>query len=387
MYVVSFFQGLIFWFAVEKVFMVHIGFSTFLITISVVLISIVTLITEIPLGILADRWGRKNVLVVSMAALCMAAITMGFATAPMQYLLGTVFVAISSAAYSGLFDSMIYDTLKEVQGSRRRYEHYFGLTKIATSAAWVIGSLLGVVVASRYGLSAAYIFSIPSCVLGLFSALLVKEPSVHGQADESATYYLLRRHIKATLRAVLATSTARWNIFAMVLVAIPTLFLMELDQLWPIALALPLLWYGPLNALLLAGSGVGGYVAGHFTSKKWLLWGAVIFGTVSLFLLSVHHIAAVVIGQFGTLSMFTALSVIANGKMHDEIPSFVRSGASSIVSTVTTLCFLPIVLIFGKIVESSSVFTASFIIMPFGIIGAILLVRNFWLGSTNPDEA
>lgn len=90
--------------------------------------------------------------------------------------------------------------------------------------------------------------------------------------------------------------------------------------------------------------------------------------------LSIAHIAVVAIGQFAIICMFSVLYIIANGRMHDMLPSHLRAGASSTVSTITTLCFLPLLGLFGIIAQHFSVFQASFMLLPIAVVGAV----SFW---------
>lgn len=55
LYLAAFFNGLIFWYAIEKLFMTKIGFDTQSITYAAAISTIATLIFETPLGVLADR--------------------------------------------------------------------------------------------------------------------------------------------------------------------------------------------------------------------------------------------------------------------------------------------------------------------------------------------
>lgn len=371
LYFVSFFQGLIFWYSIEKIFMSHIGFSPSTITASVVILNLVTLVSEIPSGILADRWSRKGTLVISMIFLTLAAVVFGVSNIVPTYLFGIMLFAFYAATYSGLMDSIIYDTVLELEGSGRKFSSYFGRSKLYTSTAWVIGSLLGALIAQKYGLRAAFLYSIPCCVLALFAAISVLEPSIHKMTDGQTK---LINHVKQTIHYLSQQEGSFLVVLCVITTSIPLAFLMEVDQLWPMALMLPIVWYGPLNALLLSGSGLGAVLAQKLKSSTQLLLLSCL-GIISVALLSFRHLESTVIGQFTTITIFTILNVIVTAKLHDSVPSRIRTGVSSAVSTASTLATLPLLLVFGMLVNNYSVFTASYLLVAISLLVFSLFIR------------
>lgn len=369
LYLTSFFQGLIFWYAIEKVFMTSIGFNPMMITISVVTMTIVSIATEIPAGVLADRWSRKKTLVLSMAFLVGSASILGLSNTVFNYMIGVVLFALYNAAYSGLTDSILYDTTMELEDSSKNFNRYFGRSKLYTSIAWVAGSLLGALIGQKYGLQWAYLCSIPSCVFALVAALFVYEPKRHESLDEQTK---LVKHVRQTFQHVIRKGHHGWVVICILATSIPMMFLMEVDQLWPLALALPVLWYGPLNAVLLSGPGLGGILADKITSRKHIMIVSLL-GLICVSLLSIHHIVPVVVGQFGTITTYMALSIIATGILHDNTPSRIRTGVSSAISTLSSLVIMPLLLSFGYLVKKYSIFTANYML----ILVALIVVLSF----------
>lgn len=371
LYAISFFQGLILWYAIEKVFMTHIGFNAFLITFSIVVMNIAMLVTEIPAGILADRWSRKKVLIVSLTLLGLATLILGTSHSVLPYLIGVILYGLHMATYSGLTDSITYDSLLEIQGSRVGYEKYFGYTRALGSIALILGSLLGGLVAKVYGLHYAYLLSVPSSIFALLSATLLVEPPQHQKSEAT----LLLHHVKETFLHVWRKGLVGWIVTSIVSISIITGFLLEVDQLWPIALALPLILYGPLNALLLLGYGLGTPLANKITKNKMISVLACVLGLLCILALSIRNMPLIALSQFGIIGIFSALYIIANGKLHDTLPSRIRVGALSVVSTLTTISFLPLLLIFGRLAQSTSVFTASYMLIPIAILALVSYIR------------
>src|SRR5581483_12255626 len=105
----------------------------------------------------------------------------------------------------------------------------------------------------------------------------------------------------------------------------------QLDQIWMLALALPILFYGPVNALLLAGTGVSGILADRATNSRLGHALVVILLIIASLLLMVHKLWLVIIGQVLFLGSVTILQVILSRSLHQIAASHVRSGVSSLV--------------------------------------------------------
>jgi hypothetical protein len=170
----------------------------------------------------------------------------------------------------------------------------------------------------------------------------------------------------------------------MVVVAVGTTLMSSLDQLWMLALALPLQLYGPVNAALLGSLALGGLLAGRWRGSS---GGSVRCALIVLLgswgLLFANSIS-VVVAQCVTLGGFTLLSISLGQRLHAATPSDVRSTTSSAVATVGTLCFAPVALVFGRVSEISGVFRAAWIavaLAALALIGTAVVQR--WYSPTS----
>lgn len=374
LYVSSFFQGLVFWYAIEKVFMVHIGFTATLIAIEVVVMNVVGLLLNIPSGIMADRWSRKGMIAISICSLGLSSLLLGLSHTVIAYIIFSTLFGVYFALHDGVFDSMIYDTLIEESGSRQGYEKYLGYYDLFASVALVIGSLAGAYIGNKHGLRSAYLLSVPSSVLSLMALAFYREPKLHKQRADLHVVV----HVKQTFGAVFKRGYVAWVLLTILASAILFDFILEVDQLWPLALHLQLTWYGPLNALLLAGYGVGGPLAALFIKKKRYIYAACTLGMLCTLALLVRNMLVIAIAQFGVVSLFLALYTIGLGKLHDTLPSHLRSSSSSTANMMTSLLFIPIVFVFGRITQRHSVFVAARLMVPIAVLsvlGVLLTLR------------
>src|SRR6185503_1723280 len=154
LYVAMFFHGFVLWYVVEKLFMRQIGFDDTGIGFMVAAYSALVLIAETPSGILADRWSRKGVLMVASVFLAIASLVNGLSTEPVMFVIGSLIWGVFFALYSGTYDSIVYDTVKEETGSGELYDKYFGRYRAVDSVALVSGALLGGALGQGLGLPA-----------------------------------------------------------------------------------------------------------------------------------------------------------------------------------------------------------------------------------------
>jgi MFS family permease len=364
--------------------MVHIGFTPTTIAVSIIVIFSVGIILDVPSGILADRWSRKSVLMIALVALGVASLLLGLSHDVIEYIIAGVLFAVYSALHSGVFDAMVYDTVVEEQGSRDGYERYLGYASAINGVAMVIGSIVGGVVGRKVGLSATYFISVPSGFLAASALMLFREPRIHLKTDAAN----VASHVKQTFAAVFQKGYFVWIILAILFTTAIFNFILEVDQLWPLALHLNIILYGPLNALLLMGFAVGGPLAAFLMRKRTYLVIAGALGIICVALLTVRDMPVIAAAEFGTVSLFVALYTISLGKLHDALPSSFRSGASSTVGMLSSALFIPLIFIFGRYTQSSSVFAAARMLTPLALVGVagLMVISVFRPGSVGPKS-
>ncbi len=254
LYLACFFQGFVLWYAIEKLFMKSIGFTSETIAVETITFTTVMLILNIPVGILADRWSRKGVLMLASGALILSSLIGGLSRGFWVYVVSGSFWGVFYACYSGCYDSIVYDTLIEETGTADRFEFYYGRTQVFDSVALVLGSLATTVVTHFLDLRAAYFLTIPFTCCAVIALHYFREPTEH----KREVAQLIGAHVTATFKAILQKGEVFWIVLTLVLLTIAMRLMLEFNQLWAIALALPLVYFGPVNALLLTSIWLGG---------------------------------------------------------------------------------------------------------------------------------
>ncbi|MGB4759605.1 MAG: MFS transporter [Candidatus Saccharimonadales bacterium] len=374
LYIAIFFQGFVLWYSIEKLFMRDIGFTDATIGLMVAAYSAVMLIVETPSGILADRWSRKGVLILASIALAISAIIGGLSDGVAIYIVSSVFWGIFYALYSGTYDSIVYDTVLEETNDSKRFEHFYGKVKIADSGALVLSALAGGALASLLSPRATYFASIPFALLAIFALIKFKEPQLH-KAEVSVP---IKDHILTTFRAVARNKEIALIISVMVLLTLISETLFEFSQLWLIALATPVVFYGITNAALLLTIGIGGGMVAYIKLQRYRVMTIAIsiMLLASLGLVFFRNTVAIVAAQVVFAATLIAINVVFTRMMHDKLNSKIRAGAASAVSTFARTLLIPLALLFGYISNTKNVFASGWILFALAAVASILILRE-----------
>lgn len=367
LYIAAFLQNIPFWYAIEKLFMEGIGFNTASIGLMVAIMSIVMLAVETPSGVLADRWSRKGVMVLGCISLLFAAIVGALSFNEPVYIISTIFWGIYAALYSGTYDAVIYDTATEEDGNANIFEKYLGRFRAVEGVAAVTGALSGGLIASTLNMRDTYIFTIPFLVIALIFLWKFREPQLHKMEVAEPVF----RHIRQTFGAVLKNRALLPVVIAIVGFSFLQETVFEFSQLWFIAVAAPVVLYGVFSAVVFSSWTFGGLLASRMKSKRLGMVLVLLLLVMLLLLIAARSYITILIAQFILAVCLIALSVILTKKMHDELPSRLRAGSSSVISTLARMILVPGSLILTAVANNSSIFKATYILLTLAIIACI----------------
>jgi len=356
-----FFQSLMLWYAIEKLFMQGIGFNNAQIAFAGILISATMVLLQVPTGILADRWSRKSTLLLGNALLAINALVGVFSHSVVPYLwFASILWGAFAAIRFGTYDAIVYDALEEETGNSERFEHYYGRVQLYMSAGFVLAALLSGVIGNVVGLRATYWMSLPLVALSAIILMKFREPTLHkAQAKTS-----LVSHTRDTLKAVGKTGYVFWIVLAMVLFGMIGRLLINLSPVWYLAFTLPVFWWGPAYALIHISGGIAGSVVSYMKENRprMVLFSLVVIVS-SLELVSRESAVAIVVAQTVALTGYAVFAILLSRQLHDELPSRIRAGSSSAVGTLSQIAFIPTALLFGWLSNSYSIFAAAWVVV------------------------
>jgi MFS family permease len=358
LYIAVFLQGFLLWVPVEKLFMSEIGFDPASVGLMAAAYAAVVPIIEIPSGILADRWSRRGVLIISSGALGLCALIGGLSNNVATYIVSALILGVYFAMYSGTMDAVVYDTVLEETGDSEDFEKRVGRVRLVESIALVASSLLGGWLAGLWSPRLMYFLSVPIAALSIIAYLWFREPRLH-KTEESTS---LRSHLAVTFRTLTERGKLLPIIGLAVLTSVVLQVVFEFGPLWLVALAAPAVLYGPYWALLTSTFGLGGLLAGKVQLHRLvpLLITIGLMIVASLTLTRESGIVVVSIAQVALALLIVLVTIHVTRLFHDAVPSKVR--------------FLPSALVFGIVSKQTGVQTASWIIVAATLGVGILLL-------------
>ncbi len=369
LYFAAFLQGIIFWFSIEKLFLSEIGFSDQLIAISVIIFSGVNFMSNFPIGVLADRWSRTGVLMISSISMAAASLAGAISSSFWPYVITLVLSSFAMASSAGAYDSIVYDTLKEKSINPKHFNSYYARLRVYDGLALVFGSIVSSVIVSVFSIEAAYYLTVPFSLASLILLKVFKEPTEHHSSKDKK----LMSHVNETISAVSKNKTVLTISLNIVIASVISSIILGFGQLWFIALAVPLALYGPFDGMLLSSFTFGGVLRERFHSGKAVTFLATIL-LLSSIAMFVRNAYIIVFAQTMILIVLMYFKITLEELLHQNLRSSVRAGAASVVSTASSAIFLLFAFLIGRVSENSNIFNVAWII--FGLV-VTLLVTGF----------
>jgi MFS family permease len=192
--------GLQLWYPIWVIYLVEErGLSLTQVTIVEVPFWVASVLVQVPAAAMADRWGRKPMLVASAASLACATILFGVATTYPLLLLSYVIWGAGFAFLYGTESAFIFDSLK-ASGREHEYTKIYGRGWGVSTAAILAGTLLGAPIAEATSLPFPIIVSGGIVALAALVALTFSEPAPEGGAELPAPYGKIIRDSARMLR-------------------------------------------------------------------------------------------------------------------------------------------------------------------------------------------
>lgn len=367
-------QGFMLWLPIEKLFMSEIGFDAADVGVMAAAYAAVVPLFEVPSGILADRWSRRGVLVLASSALALCALIAGLSHDVTTYIVGVLALGIYFAMYSGTLDAIVYDTVLEETGGSGEFERRIGRVRVIESVALVASSLAGGWVASLTSTRTTYLLTIPFALLSIVAYLKFREPRLHRAAEPTP----LRRHLAITFQTLTRQRQLLPIILLAMLGAVLLQMVFEFGPLWLVAIAVPAVLFGPYWAGLMATLGVGGLLAArlHLDRPVPLAGTAGLIALAALTLTVSRDFLVITIAQIVLAVLLVAIGIHITKLLHDAIPSTVRAGVASGVSSLSWLVFLPFSLVFGLVSNGVGVHRAGLLLVGAAVLIGVLLAAT-----------
>jgi MFS family permease len=375
-------QGTMLWVPVEKLFMTQIGFTAASVGLVAAAYAVVTPVFGVPTGILADRWSRRGLLIVSAVALMTCSLVGGLSNGVPLYIVSALILGAYFATYSATVESIVYDTVVEETGNSDSYPARIGRVRLVESLAMVTSSLAGGALAGLTSPRLTYFLSVPFAAVAVLAYLRFDEPQLHRIGDRVA----LRNHIAVTCRTMTQRGTILPLIILGALTSLITQIIFEFGPLWLVAMAAPAILFGPYWAGLVSTLGIGGLMAGkiRMTETTTVLAVVAVMISASVVLNTTRSIAAVIAAQVVLALLIGVAGIHAGAALHDAVPSAIRAGVASGAGAISWIGFLPFALTFGWVTKHYGVHASGWMITAATLVVGGLLLR---MSQRQPSQA
>jgi MFS family permease len=211
-YAYRFFCRMEFVMPVFMLFLIDRGLNNFQIFFIQAVYTITELILTVPLGVFADRAGRKKTLILSTVLYAAGFVIYSFADNFTEILLVELVFALSSAAFSGTGEALLYDSLTEMK-EQKKYKKVIGTAYAIESIVGGGSAVIGGIIA-KYSLSLPFLITAIPVTISLVPLFLLKEPmrikkcrkSYWSMMKQTAVFVSKKRHLRNILYYVAVTT-------------------------------------------------------------------------------------------------------------------------------------------------------------------------------------
>lgn len=364
LYAIIFSHNMVPAYVIERLFYKERGMTVQMVVYCEIVYAIAIIMLEIPSGVLADKVGRKHLIVLSSILHGFQFCALIFANTFWHFAIITFISGIGTAFGSGAYNALLYDSLKSCDRTNE-FEGICGNMNAIDFTAGLIAALSGGFLAFQFGFSFNYWLSFICSILAVVFSMLLREPSKHFEKANEIAF----RHIVTT-----AFSFFRANINALkicinaILISACIVYIDEFWQLYLEHISFSVMFFGIVSSII-----YGGRILGSILSAKLLryfkltsiLVPASFLCAFGIVLASIIQSIVGVLGLVLAISMAALTEPLVMGYLHHHADSEARATIESISSLVERIFSIVLGLFFG------------FVATNFGIISGFWLIGIF----------
>ena len=373
LYISNFLTGLVFWYGIEKLFMQSIGINAVGVGVATAVFLVFNLICDIPAGILADRWSRKGVLIISALALAACSLLLGSSHGLLLYAVGEVFYGIYIVSTSGTYNAITYDILHEENRSDQ-YSKIAGRAYALFLAGTGVANVTSGFIANHFSYRTTYFITIISCLLNVLVLLSLREPVFHKAEDKQRVLSRLKDVSVAISKIKLIRSLT----IVLTALAITELFKSEFGQLYMLRYFTAPQIIGLLWAAYAFTWSLGSLIAHRFRARLNTL---VICTTVPFIIMAfVDNWFSLVLFMFQAIAAAALINQIET-RIQENTPSAVRASILSVVATLGRAVSVPASFVLGWLFRDYSALIA---LQYVAVVSGLILLYWLWSTSSSP---
>jgi MFS family permease len=372
-YLYRFFSCSIFVIPIFILFYLDNGLSMTQIMVLNTAYTFVMMITVIYAGVVADKIGRKKVLVANSIFFFLGWFLFAFSHSFFHFLVCEILMALSAAFWSASGTAFFYDSVKEI-GKEKQFKKLYGNVVSINYIVWGISALIGSYIASADFRNVFIITGIFS-FLAFIITLTFREPK--GYSKE--THYIT--HLKETALFIIRSSRVRIFVLCSSIVFAVFLIGSIFYQPYLKSISLPLVYFGLIYFFMEISAAVGSKISHKLEIK--LGEKKILIFLLALMVLSFFGMTkvAVLIGVVFPIMMYFASGIfepVITDYINKLVKSYHRATVASINSLLQELIATVLSPFFGYIADAWSLNAALLASSIMLLLALLILIISFY---------
>ncbi|MBW7477312.1 MFS transporter [Paenibacillus oenotherae] len=248
LYVIRFFYHLIPAYVIERLFWEERGMTIQMVVYTEIIFAATVVMAEVPTGIIADKWGRKQMIVLAALLGCFEFLILVFATEFWHFALVVFLAAIGSSASSGAENALLYDSLL-AEGKEKDFEKILGRMNALDIVSIIIAALCGSLLSDRFGFELNYWISLAAMIVSLGMTATLVEPGARQTNADNEMPVPMKTYITASVRFFSHNPGVSLVMLSGMVTGAAINFIDEFWQIYLNRLEIPVIYFGLFSAL------------------------------------------------------------------------------------------------------------------------------------------
>ena len=342
------------------------------IAILIALWSVFSIVFEVPAGVLADRWNRRNMLAIAAVLQGLCFVIWFFSHTFLMFAIGFAVWALAGAFTSGTEEGLIYDNLKS-DGCEDSFTKVYGRAQFYANIGTIVGIVSAGIMASFIPVEVIALISAAICFLNVIFALQIREKNFYSERTDSETTGFFET-CKEASGFIKGSGLALASISFLVLFASLGGYLDEFDALIINDFQLSYIWVSVILTVRFAFIALGDILApvvqkNISSIKQIFLLNSLACALLTVFALIWNQFAILI---FGLAFMCMAITeILLVNALQNEIKEEGRATVMSFYSIGQNIAMICLSLVYALLAGIVSLQQVYLIISIYGIVGGV----------------
>ena len=348
------------------------GITASKVALLIALWSVFSILFEIPSGILADRWNRRNMLALSAVLQGLCFEVWCFSHSFALFAAGFVLWGVSGAFASGTEEGLIYDNLKS-DGREDSFGKVYGRAQFFANAGALTGIASAGVLANFIPISTIALLSAAICFVNALVAMLLREKNFYARQleNEPGGFLATFRQAGAFLRR---SRLALVCVLFLVFFASLGSYLDEFDALIINDFQLNSLWVSVILTVRFTFVALGSLCAAKLQSKLTSIGQIILLNGLACFLLGIFAMVwnqyAILVFGLSCMAM-AAVEVLLVDRLQNEIKEEGRATVMSFYGAGQNVVMVGFSLLYALLLGLFSLQQTYLMLSVYGILGGL----------------